>query len=265
MLTSSSTLEGLSMYHKLTGLNLEYNKIESLGRSLYNCTELKSLNIDNNIITNIQSAFANNNALLDLMMKRNKLTSLKSSSFFNLVHLELLDLSHNQIRKIEIGVFANKDALTNLNLENNKLAVILKHTFDKTPNLITLLLNNNLISKVEDNAFRFMKKLEILYLNDNQIETYNCIISCTTEAEESDSNHLKELNLRNNKLSKIPDGIRVSMKYEGVVTLSNNNIKSLSKAIVDDVFTAEIRLELGGNHCLLLIIVRLRCYKELSF
>ncbi|CAM1313397.1 Uncharacterised protein g6250 [Pycnogonum litorale] len=91
-----------------------------------------------------------------------------------------------------------------------------------------------------------MKKLNSSYAKNIKPETFNCILSCT-QANESSSDHLKVLDLRNNTLSKIPDGTRVSMKSDGVVILSHDKIKSLPKDIIDDVYIAEIKLRLEGK------------------
>lgn len=72
---------------------------------------------------------------------------IKSDTFKHLSHLEILQLSKNQIRQIEVGAF------------------------NGLPNLITLELFDNRLPLVPSQAFEYLSKLRELWLRNNPIET----------------------------------------------------------------------------------------------
>lgn len=72
---------------------------------------------------------------------------IRSDTFKHLNHLEILQLSKNQIRQIEVGAF------------------------NGLPNLITLELFDNRLPLVPSQAFEYLSKLRELWLRNNPIET----------------------------------------------------------------------------------------------
>ena len=81
----------------------------------------------------------------------------------------VLDLSNNDISKIEENAFNNLPKLAVLSLNNNDISKIEENAFNNLPKLAVLSLNNNDISKIEENDFNNLPSLAGLSLMNNSI------------------------------------------------------------------------------------------------
>ena len=149
-----------------------------------------------------------------------------------LTELKELDLSHNQISKIE-----NLDTLINLttfDLENNQISKI--ENLDTLAKLTTLDLETNSISKIEN--LDALYKLTTLNLYNNQISKIENLYALTniTELNLSDNNiskienlgslfFLKKLDLTDNPLTEIPEPL-MDLDLE-IIWSSNNSDRRL--------------------------------------
>uniref|UniRef100_UPI0037E9AB8F fibromodulin n=1 Tax=Semicossyphus pulcher TaxID=241346 RepID=UPI0037E9AB8F len=154
-------------------------------------------------------------------------------------HIKYAYLQHNQITSIQDGVFDNATNLVWIILFDNKLNSdkIGKNLFSKLKNLdqlyldhneltrvppnlpksiTNLRLGHNKISKINANSFEGMADLTTLHLQVNAIEDVGGVFKGLKS--------LIKLDMRNNKLSKIPDNLPVRLQQ---LYLEFNNIESV--------------------------------------
>ena len=111
-------------------------------------------------------------SIVELNLSRNKIPIIKKRIFFNLIYLEYLDLSNNEIFYIEDSAFygLGLDKLTYLNLTKNQLTKIEPHYFAYLPNLTNLILDYNQLIQIKNNSFDSMSKLVNLSIKFNKIK-----------------------------------------------------------------------------------------------
>ncbi|CAG9831745.1 unnamed protein product [Diabrotica balteata] len=131
--------------------------------------------------------------------------------------VELLDISHNQIRNLENEVF------TNMHLANLKL----------------LNLSYNQISQISLHAFEGLDNLKSMDLSYNSIQYF-------LGQWFFDLRSLRELYLRGNNLQDINEQPRIELPFLKVLDLSDNKIAHLHPIIFTSLPNLEI-LDIGGN------------------
>lgn len=190
---------------EITHLNLAYNRIHSLKKSLFeHMPRMKHLNLEGNGFK-----------VLDLPTQ---------AALTSVPHLEYLNLGNNGLREIppelfkelrnllEINLFKNRftlvpDALSNLGalevliLDSNPIYELTDGTFGGLDNLVELSLNNltNVVD-VHANTFTNLKKLRKLFMSDNK---YLEVFEKDAFGRGKDLS-LRELYLNNNNLIDIP-------------------------------------------------------------
>lgn len=91
---------------------------------------------------------------------------IKSDTFKHLRHLEILQLSKNQIRQIEVGAFNGLPNLNTLELFDNRLTLVPSHAFEYLSKLRELWLRNNPIETLPAYAFHRVPSLRRLDLGE---------------------------------------------------------------------------------------------------
>lgn len=91
---------------------------------------------------------------------------IKSDTFKQLRHLEILQLSKNQIRQIEVGAFNGLPNLNTLELFDNRLTLVPSHAFEYLSKLRELWLRNNPIETLPAYAFHRVPSLRRLDLGE---------------------------------------------------------------------------------------------------
>lgn len=91
---------------------------------------------------------------------------IKSDTFKHLRHLEILQLSKNQIRQIEVGAFNGLPNLNTLELFDNRLTLVPSHAFEYLSKLRELWLRNNPIETLPGYAFHRVPSLRRLDLGE---------------------------------------------------------------------------------------------------
>ncbi|KAE8414076.1 hypothetical protein BDV36DRAFT_299385 [Aspergillus pseudocaelatus] len=175
------TLRSLRISHNcLTNLtawghlvNLQYldvsgNELESLDgfSSLIHLRELKA---EDNNIRNIEGIFELD-GLLSLKLRNNSLTTVDFEDS-ELVRLEELDLSHNQLMSVQN--IESLSALSNLDLSFNQLARVAPSA--PMPYLSSLRLSSNQLHSLDVTAF---PSLTLLYLDHNYLFTVSGLEHC---------------------------------------------------------------------------------------
>ncbi|XP_045890674.1 toll-like receptor 13 isoform X1 [Micropterus dolomieu] len=106
-----------------------------------------------------------------LDLSANQLIKIQSSDFKHLALLTQLDLNRNRISKIDTGAFANLISLKKLNLNNNKLDKLVDNLFDGLRNLMELRINNNHINSVGSATFTSLRSLRFLDISYNKLRS----------------------------------------------------------------------------------------------
>jgi Leucine-rich repeat (LRR) protein len=88
-----------------------------------------------------------------------------------LTSLNLLDLSFNNIEKIDNGAFDDNSKLTKLILSYNQIKHLSEKLFNSLHDLTTLHLSHNKIHFIDSKTFKNLKNIHIITLNHNQLES----------------------------------------------------------------------------------------------
>ncbi len=104
-----------------------------------------------------------------LNLSANQITKIQESDFKHLSLLTQLDLKSNNISQIDTGAFANLNSLNTLNLNNNSLVILGDDLFDGLSNLTELRINNNRIQAVASTSFKSLTSLTFLDISHNKL------------------------------------------------------------------------------------------------
>ena len=138
-LVNARAFEG---FDKLYSIDLNYNKIQNLSMTSSDVPLVMEIKLDTNEIETFPKFYGVMDALKRLSVRHNQINYISPEGFENITNLEFLDLSHNQLTEIEIGV-----ALLNLSsfqLESNLLSTMPKMAGHHTKPLSLNLYNNKL-------------------------------------------------------------------------------------------------------------------------
>ena len=200
-------------------------------------------------------------------------------NIYNLVNLELLDLTDNSIEDIPPEI-SNLTCLETLNLRLNCITEIIPEMCNlislsslyfgengitiipreicNLANLTELLLNNNFITEFPPELCQ-LANLNILALHNNTI------IKIPNEL--SQLINLKELYLSNNNIQEIPSEL-FQLTNLSVLELTNNNIKNIVAAdniceFLSNIYTLKINLSSYSRDCEILILSHL--YSDFTY
>jgi len=178
------------------------------------------LNLSDEGLTEIPDDLPNNIIKLDL--SGNEIEKIEGNVFNGLSSLEVLYLSNNKIKKIEGNVFDELSSLQDLDLGENGIKKIRENAFNGLSSLQDLNLSNNKIEKIEENAFNGLSLLKYLYLSENEIEKIeeNAFIGLSS---------LKYLYLSNNKIKKIEGNTFNGLSLLKVLYLIRNKIEKIEE------------------------------------
>lgn len=185
---------------------------------------IQEIHLQNNSINALSPGlFSNLVQLQALYLSMNQLTSawINNSTFKGLIRLVLLDLSSNRITKLEPQIFSDLSTLQILNLRNNMLETIEADTFMPMQNLHELLLSHNKIRRLDVHSLNGLKVLTLLSIDNNLLtkihpETFR---NCSS---------LQILNLNENQLTQIPLALK-DMRLLQTLDLGENLITSLDE------------------------------------
>ncbi|KAK1133226.1 hypothetical protein K0M31_014579 [Melipona bicolor] len=196
-----------------------------------NAYNLRNFHLERNVIDefvmdvpgNIEELYLDENPLKYFWINPNY-QSLKILSLSNcllseipvIYSLQMLDISHNEIRLVAFDTLQHMPLLKYLNLNNNKLTTLPEiHHLNK---LETLSLSDNLIGNITD--IFMSNSLKMLNLRGNNIDNIDVI-------EWWQLNVLEYLDLSRNKLTSLPSMWHNSMPMLKYLNLEFNNFVSL--------------------------------------
>ncbi|XP_049826090.1 lutropin-choriogonadotropic hormone receptor isoform X2 [Aethina tumida] len=176
--------------------------------------------------------------VIKLDLTSNNITRLNESSLSHYPRLEELTLSDNKLEYIHQKAFSKNIYLKHLLLQNCGLAVIPSEALRPLTKLQTLNIGNNLISSLPVGSFPEMVSLTRLLLKRNQI---------TEIAETAFANltSLKVLQLDDNFLTQIPQALTKLPDLQEL-SISGNRIKYIAGGVLQKTPNLAL-LELKGN------------------
>lgn len=131
---------------------------------------LEFLDLDRCLLTHVPEFLTSGNlkTLKHLILSTNYISSLENSTvFFNLIHLEVLDLADNAIEKISGDVFKPLNKLKVIILRRNRISHLPDTLFLNMKSVANIDLSHNMIETVPVNAFRGTS-VKNLNLSDNR-------------------------------------------------------------------------------------------------
>ena len=157
----------------LTGLKLDFNKIQEVGSSnLENAHELLELSLRNNSLRILKNYDFNSTTLIDLDLSCNMINEIEVEAFSKVVNLTNLNLSNNQLKVLNGGVFKYLTSINLLCLKENFLKTISSSLFASNQGIKYLILGSNLIDTIEEEALSKLKELISLQIKNNLLTTF---------------------------------------------------------------------------------------------
>ncbi|KFB52891.1 AGAP006993-PA-like protein [Anopheles sinensis] len=262
----------------LTTLDLSSNTLTSISENIQNLADLTVLNLQDNALTSLPEGIGALTKLTKLTISRNKLSELPES-LFRLKELKFLNLSHNEFPEVHPNIsdlimlesldisFNSINALPGgigflvrlqqLTLNNNRLTE-LPNDIVNLRNLHKLDLSKNDLKRLPP-VMGELRKLECLYVQHNDIDELPDFTGCEALKELHISNNfiktlpadfcenlpqLKVLDLRDNKIERLPDEIALLASLTRL-DLSNNTISSLPSCL--STLAHLVSLQVEGN------------------
>jgi len=124
-------------------LNAKWNQIKQLSQCDLNATIFTSSCPNLTKIT----PFADLLSLETLDLSQNEISEINPYDFFFMRSLTFLNMSYNQLKRLNEDIFTQNGALINLQLDHNEIRHVEKHSLDPLVNLQILNLNNNKLVK----------------------------------------------------------------------------------------------------------------------
>ncbi len=143
-----------------------------------------------------------------------------------------LDLSFNNISRIQSNTFNKLTHLEILNLSYNKIL------FDYTNKLKKLSLNNNRLTKLPPNIFSELVNLSYLDLSSNKFSEFNLTLA--------KGNQLSTLDLSNNRISSLRNDSFMNLPNLETLKIKNNSLTSISPCTFSQL-TKLKHIELSSN------------------
>lgn len=269
----------LKTFKSLEKIDLRNNQLKDFPYELLEIPNLTDINLNNNQIKNIRFS-RKNTALLSLFINNNQIESIENIEFLNALeilslnnnrisempnfnnrklitlslinnqievlednfdnNLEFLDVSKNQITRIDKKINFLTKRLLELNLSNNKELEYLPNNLLAMSYLRSLNLNNCQLKKWEIKEDLTNLNLRVLKLSFNQLQSF--------ELTSKQLPNLKSLQLKQNKLKQVKiahqgiskldlsinqlttEGLSLNLPFATNVNLYDNELKSLKES-----------------------------------
>uniref|UniRef100_A0A1I8NUC0 Leucine-rich repeat-containing protein 40 n=1 Tax=Stomoxys calcitrans TaxID=35570 RepID=A0A1I8NUC0_STOCA len=261
----------------LNNLDLSSNQLVQLSPKIENLCSLTTLTLHDNALTSLPKEIGKLEKLLRVNLSRNRLKELPRE-FFTLPDLRYLNLSHNQFEELNPDI-SDLHMLEVLDVSNNELnslpggigflvrlttlLLAYNHIKELPPDLVNIrclqkldLMHNDLIALPEDMGS--LRKLQCLYAQHNDIHELPNFDGCDLQELHVSNNfiekipkklcsklpHLKIFDLRDNKITEIPEEIALLQNLTRL-DISNNSVSNLPYSLAS--LAHLISLQVEGN------------------
>ncbi|EDV52522.1 protein artichoke [Drosophila erecta] len=226
---------------RLELLHLQENQLgEADERALLPLAELRNLNLQSNKLEAITDNFFSNNSRLEqLDLSRNLIRSISPTAFDTQRSLEYLDLSGNALLDISVGL-GNLNNLRDIDLSYNQISRIQSDVIGGWRNVVEIRLSNNLIVELQQGTFRNLPKLQYLDLSSNEIR--NVEPGALKGLDE-----LQEFVLADNKLVELKDHVFEELPSLLASHFQYNKLRYISPESFHNA-NSLVFLNLSNNH-----------------
>ncbi|EDW34666.1 GL12775 [Drosophila persimilis] len=226
---------------RLELLHLQENQLgEADERALLPLAELRNLNLQSNKLEAITDNFFSNNSRLEqLDLSRNLIRSISPTAFDTQRSLEYLDLSGNGLLDISVGL-GNLHSLRDIDLSYNQISRVQSDVIGGWRNVVEIRLSNNLIVELQQGTFRNLPKLQYLDLSSNEIR--NVEPGALKGLDE-----LQEFVLADNKLVELKDHVFEELPSLLASHFQYNKLRYISPESFHNA-NSLVFLNLSNNH-----------------
>lgn len=221
-------------------LNIDGHLIEMLPRDIFAGMTfegtLEKFHFVNGLLADMgQDIFMSFKKIKTLDIHGNRLVTLKKGQFKGLREAEILDLSFNNLAKLDASHVSDLTKMTWINVSNNALAEITRGTFARNAVLRVLNMASNNIKKIDGNTFRGMRFLRRLYLNDN-------MISDVGRGTFGSVTRIGTIDLARNRIKKVDYQMFSQLNYVEIINLAENEISDIQKDSFKDLYLTHINI-----------------------
>ncbi|XP_023033799.1 protein artichoke [Drosophila willistoni] len=209
-------------------------------RSLLPLAELRNLNMQSNKLESITDNFFSNNSRLEqLDLSRNLIRSISPTAFDTQRSLEYLDLSGNALLDISVGL-GHLHSLRDIDLSYNQISRIQSDVVAGWRNVVEIRLSNNLIVELQQGTFKNLPKLQYLDLSSNEIKNVE-------PGALKSLNDLQEFVLADNKLIELKDHVFEELPNLLASHFQYNKLRYISPESFHNA-NSLVFLNLSNNH-----------------
>ncbi|KAJ7998959.1 hypothetical protein DPEC_G00210400 [Dallia pectoralis] len=220
-------------------LRLSRNRISQVPVKAFQLSKLTQLYLEHNQLTSIPDLGPAATNVTALYLSQNKILTIDGKRMRDLVSLETLDLSNNDITEVRGQGFPAGLQIKDLYLSNNKITLLEAGALDQlSASLQILRLSRNRISQVPVKAFQ-LSKLTQLELNRNRLRQ---VEGLTFQGLAS----LEVLKLQRNNISKLTDGAFWGLAKMKVLHLEYNTLREVNSGSLYGLSSLQ-QLYLGNN------------------
>ncbi|XP_046882537.1 leucine-rich repeats and immunoglobulin-like domains protein 1 [Hypomesus transpacificus] len=212
----------LDLPDRTASLNVGHNKLTSVNPEVFsNMANLRELRLDHNELTSIPSLGKAAPNILSLYLHHNKIRSIEVRRMRDLVSVETLDLSNNDVSEVRAHSFPAGLQIKDLYLSNNKIVLLESGALDQLGSSLQVLrLSRNRLSQVPVKGFQ-LPRLTQLELNRNRLRQ---VEGLTFQGLAS----LEVLKLQRNNISKLTDGAFWGLAKMKTLHLDYNNLMEVN-------------------------------------
>ncbi|RUS71270.1 hypothetical protein EGW08_020962 [Elysia chlorotica] len=195
----------------------------------------QSAGLKDHHVTQIVSQISTSVVLLDL--SSNQIAKIQPKAFERLTNLQYLYLSANQIGEIPTEAFRCLFALKQLTLQSNRISAVHEDSFFDLIRIQTIDLSINNLSRIPPNTFSNLKTLEKLHLQHNAISELQAnVFSGLTNLELLNISHNAALNFtHNNSFAGLSKLRTLDLSHNSLLEFSGSSFNGLTSLSVLDL------------------------------
>jgi Leucine-rich repeat (LRR) protein len=216
----------LSVFEKLTLLDLSYNYLEIIDQSYFKFNyELRYLNLSHNSIRTVGLfAFFNNEKLIDFDLSYNEIEVLKNGMFaVSYLNMRNLFLNNNRLKLFE-AESRLQSSFESIRIDNNNLTELPSAIYNTVKLVYELSLSGNPIGILNSSFFKLTNRFSKLYLKKCSLYSIN---NDTFEKVHT----LILLDLSQNRLQYLNDTVFSELGNLQILDLSSNQIYFIQKEL----------------------------------